>query len=141
MVINLAEWQDEYQKGVQAKGEKWRRRFLATSGIAEKAKSDAAESAYATGVQNAVANKLRQKKLAGITDADIKGPVERGGATLYSTPAQAKAPKAAKGFAPYAPIIDSTVANLPARTADAAANVAARVTPIAVALQNRKRQG
>lgn len=141
MVISISEWEDEYKKGVGNKADKWRRRFLATTGIAEKAKSDAAESAYATGVQNAVTNKLRQKKLAGISDADIKGPVERGGSALYSVPAQAKSAKAAKGFSVYAPIIDSTVAALPARQADAAANVAARVTPIAVALQNRKRQG
>ncbi len=141
MPISITEWEDEYKKGVANKADKWRRRFLATSGIAEKAKSDAAESAYATGVQNAVANKLRQKKLAGISDADIKGPVERGGAGLYSTPAQAKSAKAAKGFSVYAPIIDSTVAGLPPRTADAAANVSARVTPIAVALQARKRVG
>lgn len=139
MVINIQEWQDEYQKGVANKAEKWRRRFLATSGIAEKAKSDAAETAYAAGVQSAVSNKTRQKKLANVTDADIKGPVERGGSGLYSAPAQAKAPKAARGFAPYAPTIDSVTAGLPPRTADAAANVAARVTPLAVALQNQKR--
>ncbi len=139
MTINITEWEDEYKKGVANKAEKWKKRFLATQGIAEKAKSDAAETAYASGVQAAVSNKTRQRKLAGITDADIKGPVERGGSGLYSTPAQAKSGKAAKGFAPYAPTIDAEVSRLPARQADAAANVAARVTPIAVALQNQKR--
>src|SRR6266568_4186179 len=36
-------------------------------------------------------------------------------------------------------VSDSTVASLPAKTADAATNVANRVTPIAVALQKQKR--
>src|SRR5712692_1656335 len=138
MPIDLNEWLTEYKSGVANKAEKWKRRFLAAQGIAEKAKSDQAETAYAAGVQAAVANKTRQNKLRNITDADIKGPVQAGGSGLYSTPAQAKAAKAQKGFAEYAPLIDSTTASLAPRGTDPNANIDNRVKPLANALHNKK---
>lgn len=141
MPINLEEWEAEYKAGVQRKGTKWQNKFLAATGILEKARSEEAETRYATGTANAAANKLRQKALQAVTEEDLKGPVRTGGASLYSGPAQAKAPKARRRFARFAAIIDTQVAGLPAKTDDGEVNVDNRLKPIVRALQAAKRAG
>jgi hypothetical protein len=138
-VIKIEELTDAYKTGVGAKGSKWFNHFQATNGIADAAKSDAAEARYNAAMTIALGAKSRQKGLAGITDADIKGAVTNAG--QWSGPAQAKAAKFTKKFARYAGIINSTVASLPAKGTDPAANVTARVVPIAVALHNAKLAG
>jgi hypothetical protein len=140
-VPSADEIQADYVQGVQAKGDKWRRRFLAKTGIADAAKSDLAEAHYASAISTAVQNKQRQKGLAGVTDADIKDAVSRGTGAMYSGPAASKAPKFAKKLAPYLPVLQAAVSALPPRTSDAATNVTNRVVPIAVALQSKKRTG
>ncbi len=130
-----------YRAGVTSAAQKWFAKTKAATGVADAAKSDAAEASYAAGVGAAVANRTRQKKLAKITDADIKAGVDAVGAAGYSSAASAKTDKWAKNFAPYVPALQAAVNALPPKSSDAAQNVAARVTPIAVALQNAKRTG
>ncbi len=92
-------------------------------------------------MQAVLANRQRQKGLANVTDSDIKAGVQAVGASGYSQGASSRSTKMAKKAKPY---VDEAVrlANaLPPRTADAATNVAQRVVPIAVGLQNKKRGG
>lgn len=138
-VIKLEELADSYKTGVASKAQKWYNHFQAASGIAEAAKSEAAEAHYAAAVTAAVANKQRQKGLANITDADIKASVTS--PSIYSTPAQNKAPKFAKKFARFVPVINAEVAKLPARTTDPNTNIDNRVKPIANALHAAKVNG
>ncbi len=131
----------DYSAGVAAKASKWLRRTMAATGVADAAKSEAAESAYAAAMTAAVSNKQRQKGLAGISDSDIKAGVQAAGVGGYSTGATRKAAKMAKKAKPF---VDEAVriANaLPPRVADASTNVTQRVIPIAVGLQNKKRGG
>ncbi len=137
----IEEWVANYAASVAVGQAKFVKRFLAANDISGKAKSDAAETAWATNTQAAIAARQRQKGLAGVTDSDIKDPVQRDQGAAYAAGVRNKSPKLGKKAAKYVPILQAAVNALPARTADAAANVAARVTPIAVALQNAKRGG
>lgn len=131
----------DYGAGVAAKAQKWLRRTMAATGVADAAKSEAAEASYQAAMNVVLGNRQRQKGLASITDSDIKAGVQAVGAAGYSTGASAKAAKMAKKAKPY---VDEAVriANaLPPRTADAATNVANRVVPVAVGLQQKKRGG
>jgi len=137
-VIDASKLADSYKKGVGSKGDKWRDNFLATTGIAEAGKSDAAETQYAVKVTEAVSKKLRQKGLKDVTDETIKAPVRSGSSSMYTGPAQNKAPKFASKFAPYVPTINAQVATLKPREASVDANIDNRVKPIANALHNQK---
>ncbi len=137
--IKIEELADSYKTGVGAKAGKWFSHFQAATGIADAAKSDVAEGRYNAAMTQVLGAKLRQKGLANITDADIKGAVTNAG--QWSGPAQAKAGKFAKHFAKSAAIINSTLPTLPAKGTDPAANVTARVVPLAVALHNAKLAG
>ena len=137
-VIKISELQDNYKAGVGAKAQKWVNHFLATSGIADAARSEPAEARYAAKMGQVIANKQRQKGLAGVTDEDIKAAVRAGGASVYSTPAQAKSAKYVRKFTPYVETINNAVAGLAPKTTDPIANVDNRVKPIVSALHNKK---
>ncbi len=137
--IKLSELADNYKSGVQAKSGKWFAHASTATGVIAAGASEAAEKNYQDHMNIVLANKLRQKGLGKVSDGDYQAGVRAAGASGYSTGAQKKADKLVKKFTPYAATIDSTVAGLPAKTADAATNVANRVTPIAVALQKQKR--
>jgi len=137
--IKTNELEQFYRTGVAAKADKWFTHASAASGVIAAGSSDDAEKRYADKMAIVTSQKLRQKGLQGVTDADYQAGVRAAGASGYSTAAQAKSAKFVKKFTPYAQNINSTVATLPARTADAATNVANRVTPIAVNLQKLKR--
>ena len=140
-IPSAQEWEAEYKAGVTAKAGKWQRRTLAATGVAEAAKSEAAESAYQSAMQQVLSNRQRQKGLRDVTDADIKAGVQAVGASGYSSQASAKSAKAARKFEPYRAELQAAVDGLPPRTADATQNIMNRVVPIATRLQNRKRQG
>jgi hypothetical protein len=131
----------DYAAGVAAKASKWLRRTLAATGVADAAKSEAAESSYAQAMSAAIANKQRQKGLAGVSDSDIKAGVNAAGAGGYSQGATRKAAKMAKKAKPYVDEAVRIANSLPPRGADAASNVTSRVIPIAVGLQQKKRGG
>jgi hypothetical protein len=131
----------DYGAGVAAKAQKWLRRTMAATGVADAAKSEAAESSYQAAMAQVLANRQRQKGLANISDLDIKAGVQAVGAGGYSTGATAKAAKMAKRSKPYVDEAVRITNSLPPRTADAASNVTSRVIPIAVGLQNKKRGG
>ena len=131
----------EYSAGVSQKAGKWFKRTMAATGVADAAKSEAAESAYQAQMQRVLANRQRQRGLAGVTDSDIKAGVQAVGASGYSSGATAKAAKMAKKAKRYVDLAVATANALPPRTADPDANIDARVKPIARALRNLKTGG
>ncbi len=137
--IKLSELAENYKAGVAAKSSKWFAHASSATGVIAAGSSEAAEKNYNDHMQIVLSNKLRQKGLGKVSDGDYQAGVRAAGASGYSQGAQRKADKLVKKFTPFAATIDSTVASLPAKTADAATNVANRVTPIAVALQKQKR--
>ncbi len=137
--VRVEELANAYRTGVSAKAQKWYDHFQATTGIADAARSETAESNYNAKMQVVLSNKLRQKGLAGVTDQDIKAAVTS--PSIYSTPAQNKAPKFQRKFAPYAAVINSVLPTLGARGADPEANVDNRVKPLVRALHAKKISG
>src|SRR5258708_14977582 len=137
--IKLAELADNSRNGVADKSDKWFNHASTASGVIAAGSSEAAEKNYSDHMAIVTQNKLRQKGLQKVTDADYQSGIRAAGASGYSQGAQKKADKLVKKFTPYAATIDSTVAGLAARTADASTNVTNRVAPIAVALQKQKR--
>jgi hypothetical protein len=133
------QWEAAYKDGATRAASKWQTNFLATTGIATAAASDAAQKAYVTKMQDPKVLAVRQKKLKALSDTDFHNPVTIGGPSLYSTGINAKADKAAKGVAPVLATIAAVLPTLPAKVDDVATNINNRVTPIAVALRKMKR--
>lgn len=139
--IDINEWKESYKKGAVASGEKWKKEFLATSGIAAAASSEEAQNNYVAMMSDPGVLAKRQARLQGLSDEDFKRPVREGGASLYTRGVSAKVDKAAEGFAPYATVINDVVAGLPPRTTDPVDNVNNRVIPIVQALYDKAREG
>ena len=102
------------------------------------AKAIAGEANYAAGVQEAIASGRRAKALDQVSHEQWrKAAREKGGPRIAPAIAAAK-----DSFRSGMGEVLSTIqaVSLPARTTDAATNVANRVTPIAVALQNMARR-
>ena len=141
-VIKVEALADAYKLGVGAKSSKWYNGILAATGITAAGASDAAETRYAAKVQEAIASKSRQNRLKLISDEDVKAPIRAAGSGgIWSTPAQNKAPKFQKNFAPYAAVINATVATLPPKGTDPLSNLTSRAGPIVTALHNKKVSG
>jgi hypothetical protein len=138
--IRVSELQDAYKTGVSAKADKWFRHTSTATGVIAAGQSDAAEAHYNAAMAAVLNNKLRQKGLQGVTDADFQAGVTAAGASGYSSGAQKKSGKFAKKFAPYAAIINQVLPTLAAKGTDPNANIDNRVKPIANAL-NKKRLG
>ena len=98
-----------------------------------------AESRYAEGVARAVTEKLRQKKVSQVSNADWQARASGPGATRIGPGMRDAVDKQARNFEPFRSLIEGIT--LPERTGDAEANVLARVVPIAKALQELKRSG
>ncbi len=136
--IRLTELQDSYKVGVQAKSDKWFKHTSTATGVIAAGQSDAAETHYNAAMTAVLSNKLRQKGLAGVTDADFQAGVVAVGASGYSSRAQAKSGKFAKKFGPYASTINAVLPQLAPKGTDPNANIDNRVKPIANALHKQK---
>ena len=126
-----------WKSGVAGASGRYTEGINATNDWQEKAV--AAEDRYAAGIQQAVANRSREKGLSKVSNSDWKSKAATKGSQRWAPGVNAAEADYRKGLAPVLSVIESVT--LPERTNDAAANVAARVTPIAVALQNAKREG
>jgi hypothetical protein len=138
-VPDAAAWGASYKDGAVRKAGKWQSNFLATTGIAAAASSDAAQAAYTRKMMDPAVLAVRQTKLKKLSDADFQAPVRAGGSGMYSSGVSAKADKAAKGVAPFLTTIQSVINTLPAKTDDVDANIDNRVKPLARALRAQKR--
>lgn len=139
MTIDVTAAADDYVKGARANLDKLVRKYKARTDKIAKATSDAAQAAYVAGVTDPVSQKLRLVKLKKLSDADLDRAMDSKGRVAYPAGIEAGKPKWSTEFTPYASEIDRLVPALPPRTRDAASNVTARVTPIAVGLQNKKK--
>ena len=139
--IDMAKWEKKYKVNAMAAGKEWEEGFLAATGIAAAASSDEAQRLYEEKMNDPDVLSRRQRELAKLSDEDFKRAVRQGGSGLYTKGISAKADKAAKGFAPYAEVINNAVAALPAKVADPEQNVLNRVLPVVKALAEKKRSG
>ena len=115
-----------YTEGINATND-WQERAVAS------------KQAYEQGIQQSIANGSREKGLAKVSNSEWKNKAATKGSQRWAPGVNAAEADYRKGLAPVLGVIEGV--NLPERTNDAAANVAARVTPIAVALQQAKREG
>lgn len=139
--IDMSKWEAKYKKNAAGAAEEWYADFMAATGIAAAAASAEAQKLYADKMADPAVIAKRQKKLAKLTDEDFKASVRIGGSALYRKGIEAKGGKAAKGFAPFAAVIDSVVAGLPAKGTDPEQNVLNRVIPLVKALAAKAKEG
>lgn len=97
----------------------------------------AAEELWAQKVQEAAAARRRAKKISEVSDETWKNAARDVGSARISAGMTAKKEKFASGITKVLDKLHSI--NLPARTADPAANVTNRVIPIAVGLAELKK--
>ena len=139
--IDMSKWEAKYKKNAGAAGDEWLSGLLAATGIAAAASSPEAQKLYADKMADASVIAKRQRKLAKLSDEDFKAPARAVGAAGYKRGVEAKGGKAAKGFAPFAAVIDATVAALPAKGTDPETNVMNRVIPLVRALAAKAKEG
>lgn len=138
-IKSQAEIRANFQGAIPRVAEAYKKGVQGTTDWAEKASSEGAETRYAEGVQRAVAEKLRQKKVSQVSNADWQARASGPGATRIGPGMRDAVDKQARNFEPFRSLIEGI--QLPERTGDAEANVLARVVPIAKALQELKRSG
>jgi hypothetical protein len=139
MPIDVTSAKEDYVAGAKAKVDKLIREYTKRTDKIARATSPEAQKAWVDGVTDPVSQKKRLIKLSKRTDADLNAAMETKGRTAYPMGVEAAKDKWASEFDPFAKEIDSIVTKLKPRTRDAATNVANRVTPIAVGLQNKKK--
>lgn len=138
MAIDLQAAAQDYADRAASAGGKLVRKYKARTDKLARASSDEAQRAYVTAISDPKVQARRQSKLKRLSEQDLNNAMEAKGAANYASGVQAGAPKWEKGFSPYAPIIDATVAGFPAKTRDVASNVSNRVTKLAQALRAKK---
>ena len=106
-----------------------------TSGVIEAAKR--AESLYAQKMQEAIANRSREKGLDKVTDEDWRKAALEKGAARIGPGMAAAVNKQAAGYEPYRSALSGY--ELPARTADPMTNVNQRVGGVVQLMVNTKR--
>lgn len=137
--INVDEAVRDWQDGAKAKVSKLVRKYKAKTGKVAAATSDAAQRAYVAGVTDPVSQRLRLTRLKELTDADLDKAMEDAAPVTYPAGIDKSVEKMRRRVSPFMGEIDRIVPTLKPRVRDAAANVTARVTPIAVGLQNKKK--
>lgn len=142
MPIDIGQAGQFYAAGTAANVGKWSAKAAAKAGEWERAaKSPQAESNYAAGVELAARNQLRLRGLQDVS-AGQWGQAVQGAGEVYRIKTAAASGKWQAKFAPYAPIIDRTVAALPAKMpGQARQNTINRCAPIGEALQQAKLAG
>jgi len=133
--IDMAAWQKNYTDGTNRSADKLVSKFNSRTGIVDAATSDAAVALMKAKVVSDLAIKKRAFKLKRQGDDGLHRAMSATGASSYRTKTAASAQKAATGFQPFASALEGIVNTLPARVDDPAANVTARVTPIAVGMR------
>ena len=138
-IKSQSEIRANFQAAIPRVAEAYRKGVQGTTDWNEKASSDGAESRYAEGVQRAAAEKLRQRKVAAVSNAEWQNRAAGAGSQRIGPGMRDAVDKQARNFEPFRSFIEGVT--LPERTGDAEANVLARVVPIATGLQNLKRGG
>jgi hypothetical protein len=113
--------------------------YVKKTGKLDAAKSDSAEALWAAKIQQAIANKSRQKGLAGTTENAMNSAMTARGGTNYASGTAANADKQATNVAPYLDALDSLEGKYPARVADGMQNLTNRAGLVVKTLQALKK--
>jgi len=140
MPIDIRAWKEDYKKGCAANADKLVREFKKATGIMDKATTDEAIKAFIERVVSDLAVKKRTRKMREITDRELHDAMEKVGRTAYTSETARKAEDAGNAFEPYAREIERILPTLAAREIDARTNVLNRVIPLAVGLQEKKKE-
>lgn len=103
------------------------------------ASSEAAEANYAAGVQEAVGNKSRQRKIQAVSNADWQRGASTTGAERIGRGMSNAAGKQSANWAPYRSFLEGL--SLPEKTRNATENIQNRSIPVAQGMQDLKRGG
>ena len=131
--IDVQKSSNNFEKGAQAAGSKWLEGFLATTGMADAAKSEKAQQAYVAKMSSPDTLAKRQRRLSNLGDEDFKRKARVGGASLYSQGVMGTKEKWAKNFSPIADAINGVLDSLPAKTSDPMTNLTQRAGPVIMA--------
>lgn len=142
MAIDLNSAMQKYSEATPASANRWAAGAINNADkFIRNATSTEAENNYKLGVERSVQNQSRLKGLQNVTASDYANGVQNS-VQIYQAKTAGSANKWANKFSPYAQVIDQTVNTLPPKiSGDIAGNILRRVTPIAIALNNRKMQG
>lgn len=105
------------------------------------ASSDQAESNYAAGVQQAVSDHRRQRRIQAMSNQDWQAGAVNKGATIIGERMRAAAGKYEKNFAPIYQEVERAVHSLPQRTIDPLTNIDQRLKPIVTAQRRAAGKG
>ena len=142
MTIDRTNAKANYVTGASTNADKLVKNYIGTPGKLEAAKSDAAEKLYAEKLQQAIANKSRQKALGKVNEADMNAKMMAVGANNYRAGTRDNADKQAKNVEPFYAALDGLEGKYPARTSDPMANIDNRVKLVAKTLiETKKRLG
>ncbi len=142
MAIDRTAAKANYISGASANADKLVKNYIATPGKLDAARSESAERLYAEKVQQAIANKSRQKALGKVNESDMNAKMSAVGATNYRSGTRDNADKQAKNVEPFYAGLDGLTGKYPARTADPMANIDNRVKLVAKTLiEIKKRLG
>lgn len=140
MTIDRQAAKANFVQGASNNAEKLVNNYTRRSGKLDAAKSDQAEQLYAAKVQQAVANKSRQKGLNKVTESEMNAAMQATGAGNYRSGTQRSADKQAKNVEPYYAALDSLEGKYPARTADPMANLTNRAGLVVKTLSDLKKR-
>ena len=103
------------------------------------ASSEEAEGNFQAGITEAIANKTRQKKIQGLSNADWQKNASEKGAARIGKGMTDAAGKQAANWAPYRGFIEGQT--LAPRTRNATENIQNRLIPLAQGMQDLKKSG
>lgn len=138
MPIDKAKAMQAYKDRTAQSGSKLVDNYIATPGKMAKAFSEESQKSYVAAMTDPNVLKRRLTNGRKVDEGAANEAMRAKGASAYAAGTAAGADKFSKNVAPYLDTIDRVRTSLPARTRDAAQNVANRVTPLAVALQKQK---
>jgi len=135
---NASELKNDFVNGASGASAKLVDRYTKRTDKAARAASDDAQNAYKQAMADPKVIARRQSMLKKVTEEEMNAAMRAKGGSAYAAGVANAGDKWANKVQPFFDTIDQTVAKLPARTRDVAANVQKRVTPIAVALRAKK---
>ena len=140
MAIDVSSAAADYKTGTASKADKLVRKYTQKTGKLDAAKSPAAQALYVQKMSDPAVLARRVQNLNKVSEADMNAAMQNKGRAAYANGTANSGDKWARNFTPYASVLDSTVANLPARTTDVSTNISNRVVPVAVALSDKKKE-
>jgi len=136
-VASLEEIKENYRTGASVAPARYKVK-VKKANWHDPAASDAAQALYVAQITDPVNQARRQRKIAAVPNSVWQTQAEVVGGARIGPGMTGAVDKQASGFSPYRAVIEGIT--LVAKTTDPATNVANRVTPIAVALFNKKRE-